>query len=433
VDVVTVDGGQTKPEMQTLMEAVVSPSNMRAAYRRVKQNRGAAGLDGVTTEALGEKLRLHWPVIKEKLLAGTYLPQAVRRVEIPKPQGGVRALGIPTVMDRLIQQALNQVLQPVFEPGFSDSSFGFRPQRNALQAIERAQAYVAEGKTWVVDWDLEAFFDRVNHDILMSRVARKVEDKRVLKLIRRYLEAGVMEGGVASPREEGTPQGGPLSPLLSNILLTDLDQEIEKRGLSFCRYADDCNVYVKTQASGERVMAGLTQFLEKRLKLKVNTAKSAVAKTSQRKFLGYTLSAHAPKSRIATPSLHRLTAKLKGLFRQGRGRSLLATIAALNPVLRGWMGYFRLTQSRTPLEKLDVWIRRRLRCIIWRQWKHPQTRIQALIGLGLDEIRAWKSANNGRGPWWNSGALHMRHACPNAYFSQLGLLSLVTLCFQRRS
>ena len=433
MDVVTVDGGQTKPEMQTLMEAVVTPSNMRAAYRRVKQNRGAAGVDGVTTEDLGEKLRQHWPVIKEKLLTGTYIPQSVRRVEIPKPQGGVRALGIPTVMDRLIQQALNQVLQPVFEPGFSDSSFGFRPQRSALQAIEWAQAYVAEGKTWVVDLDLEAFFDRVNHDILMSRVARKVEDKRVLKLIRRYLEAGVMEGGVVSLREEGTPQGGPLSPLLSNILLTDLDQEIEKRGLSFCRYADDCNVYVKTQASGERVMAGLTQFLEKRLKLKVNTTKSAVAKTSQRKFLGYTLSAHAPQIRIATPSLHRMTAKLKVLFRQGRGRNLLAIIAALNPVLRGWMGYFRLTQSRTPLEKLDVWIRRRLRCILWRQWKRPRTRIQALIGLGLDEVRAWKSANNGRRPWWNAGALHMRHACPNAFFSRLGLLSLVALCLQPRS
>jgi RNA-directed DNA polymerase len=238
---------------------------------------------------------------------------------------------------------------------------------------------------------------------------------------------------VVSPREEGTPQGGPLSPLLSNILLTDLDQEIEKRGLSFCRYADDCNVYVKTQASGERVMAGLTQFLEKRLKLKVNTAKSAVAKTSQRKFLGYTLSAHAPHIRIATPSLHRMTAKLKVLFRQGRGRSLLATIATLNPVLRGWMGYFRLTQSRTPLEKLDVWIRRRLRCILWRQWKHPRSRALALMGLGLDEVRAWKSAYNGRGPWWNSGALHMRQACSNGFISKLGLLSLVTLCFQRRS
>jgi len=254
-DVGTVDGGQTKPDVQEkLMEAIVSKANMGAAYRRVKKNGGAAGVDGMTTEALAEHLRQHWPVIREKLLAGTYIPQAVRRVEIPKPNGGVRVLGIPTVMDRLIQQAMNQVLQPVFEPGFSDASFGFRPQRSAQQAIERAHAYVAEGKVWVVDLDLdlEAFFDRVNHDILMSRVARQVEDKRVLKLIRRYLEAGMMEGGLESPRREGTPQGGPLSPLLSNVLLTDLDQEIEKRGLSHCRYADDCNVYVKTQKSGER-------------------------------------------------------------------------------------------------------------------------------------------------------------------------------------
>jgi RNA-directed DNA polymerase len=273
VDVVAVDEGQTKPEVQRLMEAVVAKANMSAAYKRVKKNQGAAGVDGMTTEALGDHLRRHWPVIKEKLLAGTYIAQSVRRVEIPKPSGGIRALGIPTAMDRLIQQALNQVLQPVFEPGFSDSSYGFRPQRSALQAIEQAQAYVAEGKTWVVDLDLESFFDRVNHDILMSRVARKIEDKRVLKLIRRYLEAGVMDGGVVSPREEGTPQGGPLSPLLSNILLTDLDREIEKRGLCFCRYADDCNVYVKSQKSGERVMVGLTDFLEKRLKLKVNAAK----------------------------------------------------------------------------------------------------------------------------------------------------------------
>lgn len=431
VDVAAVDEGQTKPEVQRLMEAVVAKANMSAAYKRVKQNQGAPGVDGMTTEAFGNHLRQHWPVIKEKLLAGTYLPQSVRRVEIPKPSGGTRALGIPTVMDRLIQQALNQVLQPVFEPGFSDSSFGFRPKRSALQAVEKAQASVAEGKVWVVDLDLESFFDRVNHDILMSRVARKIEDKRVLKLIRRYLEAGVMDGGVVSPREEGTPQGGPLSPLLSNILLTDLDREIEKRGLSFCRYADDCNVYVRTQKSGERVMAGLTDFLEKRLKLKVNVAKSAVAKTSQRKFLGYTLSAHKPEIRIAKPSLKRLTVQLKLIFRKGRGRSLANTIAVLNPVLRGWMGYFRLTRSRTPLATLDGWIRRCLRSILWRQWKRPRFRGRALLRYGLEPERAWKSANNGRGPWWNAGASHMNQAFPKAFFDRLGLLSLVELCFSR--
>lgn len=427
-----MDGGQTKPEVQSLMEAVVETANVRAAYRRVKKNAGAAGVDGMTTEALSDHLRQHWPVIREKLLAGTYIPQGVRRVEIPKPQGGVRVLGIPTVMDRLIQQALNQVLQGIFDPGFSDSSFGFRPQRSAHQAIEKAHAYVAEGKTWVVDLDLENFFDRVNHDILMSRVARGIEDKRVLKLIRRYLEAGMMEGGLVSPKVEGTPQGGPLSPLLSNILLTDLDREIEKRGLSFCRYADDCNVYVKTQKSGERVMAGLTAFLEKRLKLKVNTAKSAVAKSSTRKFLGYSLSAHTPHIRIATPSLRRLTDKLKVLFRMARGRSLAHTIAVLNPVLRGWMAYFRLTQSHTPLVLMDQWIRRRLRCILWRQWKRRSRRVQALIAGGLDAARARKSASNGRGPWWNSGASHMNHAYPNAFFRHLGLLSLLALRFPRR-
>ena len=431
VDAVAVTIVQTKPEAQRLMEAVVSEANMRTAYRRVRCNRGAAGVDGMTVDELREHLRRHWQAIKEKLLVGRYIPQPVKRVEIPKPQGGMRGLGIPTVTDRLIQQALNQVLQGIFEPGLSASSYGFRPQRSALQAVEQAQRYVAEGKVWVVDIDLEAFFDRVNHDILMSRVARQVEDKRVLKLIRRYLQAGTMAGGTVSPRAEGTPQGGPLSPLLSNILLTDLDREIEKRGLSFCRYADDCNVYVKTQTSGERVMAGLTRFLERKLKLKVNPTKSAVAKSSQRKFLGYTISAHTPQIRIAAPSLKRFKIKLKGLFRIARGCSLARTIGTLNPVLRGWINYYQLTRSRRPLEALDQWIRRRLRAILWRQWKRTSGKARGLIRLGIDETRAWTSAGNGRGPWWNANAMHMRHACPSAYFERLGLLSLVTLRFPR--
>src|SRR6516225_298497 len=300
------------------------------------------------------------------------MPSSLRKVEIPNPPGGVRTLVIPTDLDRLFQQALHQVLQPLFEPEFSESSYGFRPGRSAQQAGEAARRYVAEGKRWVVDLDLEKFFDRVNHDVLMSRVARQVKDKRVLKLIRRYLEAGMMEGGVTSARTEGTPQGGPLSPLLSNILLTDLDRELGKRGHSFCRYADDCNVYVRTQRSGQRVMAGITAFLEQRLKLKVNAEKSAVARPWQRKFLGYSVTWHKkPKLKIAPSSRQRFAEKIRQTLRSARGQSLRQVIDQLNPVLRGWVSYFRLTEERGVLEELDGWIRRRLRTLLWRQWKRP--------------------------------------------------------------
>src|SRR2546426_2275820 len=352
----SVDVGRTKPEAPRLMEAVVERSNMLCAYERVVKNEGAPGVDGLTVAELKPWLKAHWAKVRQALLAGDYMPAAVRTVEIPKPQGGVRTLGIPTVVDRLIQQALHQVLQPLFDPEFSESSYGFRPGRNAHQAVEAARSYVAEGKRWVVDLDLEKFFDRVNHDVLMARVARRVKDKRVLKLIRRYLEAGLMEGGVVSARTEGTPQGGPLSPLLANSLLTDLDRELEKRGHRFCRYADDCNIYVRSQRSGQRVMTAITAFLERRLKLKVNAAKSAVARPWQRKFLGYSMTWHRqPKLKIAATSRERFAEKIRQTLRAARGRSLRRVIERLNPQLRGWVAYFQLIEVKGVLEELDGW------------------------------------------------------------------------------
>ena len=418
--------GQTKPEAPRLMEAVVERSNMQCAYERVVANEGAPGVDGLTVAELKPWLQAHWAKVRQALLAGEYMPQAVRKVEIPKPQGGVRTLGIPTVVDRLIQQALHQVMQPLFEPEFSQSSYGFRPGRNAQQAVEAARSYVAEGKRWVVDLDLEKFFDRVNHDVLMARVARKVEDKRVLKLIRRYLEAGLMEGGVASARTEGTPQGGPMSPLLSNILLTDLDRELEKRGHRFCRYADDCNIYVGSEQSGQRVMAAITAFLERRLKLKVNADKSAVARPWQRKFLGYSMTWHRkPKLRIAEPSRKRFAEKVRKTLRAGRGRSLTRVIEDLNPLLRGWVSYFRLAEVKGVLDELDGWLRHKLRTLLWRRWKRNHTRARNLIRAGLSEARAWQSATNGRGPWWNGDASHMNEAYPKSWFARMGLVSLL--------
>jgi group II intron reverse transcriptase/maturase len=318
------------------------------------------------------------------------------------------------------------VLQPIFEASFSASSYGFMPGRNAHQAVKAAQQYVSEGRRYVVDIDLEKFFDQVNHDILMGKIAQKVGDKRVLKLIRRYLEAGMMAQGVISPRQEGTPQGGPLSPLLSNILLTELDQELERRGHKFCRYADDCNIYVHSQAAGDRLKAKLSGFLAQRLKLKVNEAKSAVARPWQRKFLGYSMTWHkAPRLRIAEQSLQRLTTRMRELLEGTRGRNLLRTIIELNPVLRGWAAYFKLTECKGSLEKFDGWIRRRLRCILWRQWKRPATRKRNLMKAGLSKERAWRSASNGRGPWWNSGASHMNAAFRKGYFDRLGLVSVL--------
>lgn len=338
------------------MEVVVERNNLWRAYEWVMRNKGAAGVDGLTLADFKAWLQQHWPAVREALLKGEYMPMAVRKVEIPKPNGGVRLLGIPTVLDRLIQQALLQVLQPQFEPGFSEHSYGFRPGRNAWQAVMPAQSYVREGRRWVVDVDLEKFFDRVNRDILMSRVARKVRDERVLKLIRRYLEAGLMDGGVVSARMEGTPQGGPLSPLLSNILLTDLDHELERRGHRFCRYADDCNIYVGSKQAGQRVMDAMTCYLERQLKLKVNKDKSAVARPWERKFLGYSFTWHKQgRLKIAETSLKRLKDKVREIVVGNVFRNLTTTIHELNPVLRGWMSYFRLTEAKGVLEGLDEW------------------------------------------------------------------------------
>lgn len=418
------------PEFPRLMEAVVERENMMAAYTAVMRNKGAPGVDEMTVELLMPHLRLHWLQIKEKLLADTYRPQPVRCVEIPKPGGkGMRLLGIPTVVDRLIQQAVHQVLSPVFDGEFSASSFGFRPGRSAHQAVQQARRYVAEGRRWVVDLDLEKFFDRVNHDILMSRVACKVKDKRVLRLIRRYLQAGMMNNGLETVRTEGTPQGGPLSPLLSNILLDDLDKELEHRGHSFCRYADDSNIYVRSRQAGERVMASVTQFLEGNLKLRINREKSAVARPWERKFLGYSMTFHKnPRLKVAPENIARFRQKIRKEVHEGRGRNLGEWIKEkLTPIVRGWGNYFRLSGVKQVFEELDAWLRRRLRVILWRQWKRPFTRAKALMKRGLDEVRAWKSAQNGRGAWWNSGASHMNEAFPKRFFDDLGLVSLLEL------
>lgn len=413
-------------EPDTLMERVLAPANLRRAYQRVVSNKGAPGADGMTVADLAGYVKQYWPTLKARLLAGEYHPQPVRAVEIPKPQGGTRQLGIPSVVDRLIQQALLQQLTPIFDPLFSDYSYGFRPGRSAHQAVEMARAHVAAGRRWCVELDLEKFFDRVDHDTLMARLQRRIEDKRVLRLIRRYLEAGVMSGGVVSPRQEGTPQGGPLSPLLSNILLDELDRELERRCHRFVRYADDANIYMRSPRAGERVIDSVERFLNHRLKLTVNRKKSRVARAWKCVYLGYGMSWHQqPRLRVATMSLGRVRARLSELLRGVRGHRMADTIGRINPVLRGWAGYFKLSQSKRPLEELDGWVRHKLRCVIWRQWKWPSTRARNLMRLGLSEERAFKSAFNGRGPWWNSGARHMNQALPKKLWDQLGLVSIL--------
>jgi RNA-directed DNA polymerase len=409
------------------MEEVLRRENLMAAYKRVVSNGGAGGVDGRSVDDLKHQIRTDWPRIREQLLSATYVPSPVRKVEIPKPGGGgVRMLGIPTVMDRMIQQALQQVLTLTFDPTFSEDSYGFRPGRSTHQAVSRGKEHVEAGHRWVVDLDLAKFFDKVQHDVLMSRVARRVEDKRVLCVIGRYLRAGIMEDGVVSPRAEGTPQGGPLSPLLSNVLLDDLDKELERRGHRFVRYADDFQVYVKSKAAGERVMASLERFLEKRLRLKVNREKSAVDRPWKRKFLGYrSTTDRKPRLRPAPQSVRRLKLKLKELFRRARGWSLARTIGELNPVLRGWGNYYGLSTVKGVFEELDQWIRRRLRLLLWRQWKRPRTRAKKLRKRGLEKGRANMAAYNSFGPWWNAGASHMNQAVPIKTFDQMGLVSLL--------
>jgi group II intron reverse transcriptase/maturase len=386
------------------------------------------------TEDLRPYLREHWARIRTEILAGTYQPMPVRRVEIPKPDGGIRLLGIPTCLDRLIQQALSQVLTPIFEPGFSESSFGFRPGRSAKQAINQARAYIQEGYTWVVDMDLAQFFDRVNHDVLMARVARKVQDKRVLRLIRLYLESGVMIGGVKVRTEEGTPQGGPLSPLLANILLDDLDKELEKRGHRFARYADDCNIYVRSKRAGERVMQSVKDFVENRLKLKVNEAKSAVDRPWKRKFLGFSFYKNKGEVRIrlAPKTVKRFKAKIRTLTSRTRSMSMKERIRQLNDYLKGWMGYFGLAQTRSVFTELEEWIRRRLRQVLWKQWKWPATRRRELRRLGLKEQAAREIAGTRKGYWRTAATPQLHQALGIAYWKNQGLVSLVDLFDRKR-
>lgn len=415
------------PPHERLLEQVVERENLTAAWKQVARNKGAAGVDGRDIAETLAFLQEHWSELRRQILDGTYRPYPVLRVEIPKPGGGMRKLGIPTVVDRLIQQAITQVLTPIFDPGFSESSYGFRPGRSAHDAVHQALRYQQEGRQWVVDMDLQQFFDEVNHDLLMARVGRKVKDKRLKRLINAYLKAGVMGPDGLHPMEKGTPQGGPLSPLLSNILLDDLDKELERRGHCFCRYADDCNIYVRTRRSGERVMESTTRYIEGVLRLKVNRKKSAVARPWKRKFLGFTfIKVHgAMRVHIPESSLEKLSNRVKALFHMGRGWNVARFIQrALNPFLRGWLNYFRPGVSKRILKSLDFWIRRRLRCLIWRQWKRPRTRIRKLLSLGCPEELA-RTGHTRRGPWWCAGTPALKQTLNPAYFRQLGLFGLL--------
>lgn len=410
---------------QGLMDAVVAADNMRQALKRVRANKGSPGVDGMTVGELPGYLKGAWPHLQQELLGGTYKPQPVKRVEIPKPAGGVRELGIPTVVDRLIQQALLQVLTPLYDPTFSPHSYGFRPGKSAHEAALAARDMVASGKGWVVDLDLEKFFDRVNHDILMSRLARRIDDKRVLRIIRRYLQAGVMLNGVVLDRAEGTPQGGPLSPLLANILLDELDKELERRGHAFCRYADDCNIYVHSQRAGERVMASVTQFLETRLKLRVNQAKSTVARPFERKFLGFrVIKQKAVRLSIAPQSLKRAKDTIRRITRRNRGVSLARVVEELGRYTDGWVGYFWITRSPSVFQGLDEWVRRRLRCYQWKQWKTPRHRARELLKMGIGRYLAWGVACNGAGPWRIAGCPAMTQCLTNARLGEMGFHSL---------
>lgn len=405
-----------------LMEEVCERENCRQAFKRVKANKGSPGIDGMTVEELPGHLKEHWPALREQLLAGTYKPQAVKRVEIPKPDGGVRKLGIPTVLDRMVQQAVMQVLQRRWDPEFSEHSHGFRPGRSAHQAVAKAQKYVAEGRRWVVDLDLEKFFDRVNHDKLMAAVARRVADKRMLKLVRAFLTASVMENGLVGPVDEGTPQGGPLSPLLSNLVLDELDRELERRKHCFVRYADDCNIYVRSQRAGERVKRSISGFITRRLKLKVNEAKSAVARPTERKFLGFSISnAEEPKRRIAAQALLRFKRKVRELTGRTRGIGIERMTKELSSYLRGWKSYFGFCQTPSVLERLDQWTRHRLRSVIWKQWKRGRPRFARLRAHGVSDALAAKTAGSAHGPWRIANSPAMGIAFPIAYFDSLGL------------
>jgi len=417
--------GMSEAGGESVWERVLERKNLVRALKRVEANGGAPGVDGMTVEALRPYLKAHWLELRAALDAGTYRPSPVRRVEIAKPDGGVRLLGIPRVMDRFIQQAMAQVMTPLFEPVFSPHSYGFRPGRRAHDAVEAAQGYIREGYTWVVDIDLEKFFDRVNHDMLMARVARVVKDRQVLKLIRRYLQSGVMVNGVVMETEEGTPQGGPLSPLLANIMLDDLDKELERRGHRLVRYADDCNIYVKTERAGQRVMSSMRQFLEKKLKLKVNEKKSAVARAGQRKFLGFSFFRRKGEVliRIADRTLQRLREKLRQLTRRTRSGRLEEIIQRVNEYSRGWMGYFRLADTPSVFVELDGWLRRRLRQLLWKRWKRGKTRWRELVSLGVPRDLAALGAT-GTSPWHMAATPVLHTALSTAFWKAQGVCTL---------
>lgn len=413
------------------IEGVVDGYNIQEAMKAVIRNKGAPGVDGVTTEEIKGVLEKLWPKIKQDILDGKYRPSPVKRVEIPKPDGsGVRKLGIPTVMDRIIQQAIYQEIVLTFEVTFSESSYGFRQGRKAQQAILKAQEYIREGCEWVVDIDLEKFFDKVNHDILMARVARKVKDKKILLLIRRYLQAGVLENGLIQSIEEGTPQGGPLSPLLSNIMLDDFDKELEKRNLRFARYADDCNIYIKTEIAGHRVMKSAIKFLTTKLKLKVNEQKSAVAQPWNRKFLGFTFTSGKEPGRIAVHEsrVKRLKDKIRGLTSKMRGGRVSDSIRRhIMPITRGWVNYFGIAEMRSIFISLDGWIRRKIRGILWRQWKKPRTRRRQLTALGLSQQSAKKWAYCSKGPWRMAKTQGMHKALSNKVIESMGYIPMINL------
>jgi RNA-directed DNA polymerase len=419
----TAKRGTESPAIgEQLMEEVCERENCKQALARVKANKGSAGLDGMTVQQLPEHLKQHWPVIREQLLSGTYKPQPVKRVEIPKPDGGIRKLGIPTVLDRLIQQAVMQVLQRKWDRTFSEHSYGFRPGRSAHQAVEQAQKYIAEGYRWVVDLDLEKFFDRVNHDRLMAKIAERVGDKRMLKLIRAFLTAGVLEERLVNPVDEGTPQGGPLSPLLSNIVLDEFDRELEQRGLRFARYADDSNIYVRSKRAGERVMESVTRFIATKLKLKVNQQKSMVARPWERKFLGFSFTRTVmPKRRIAPKAVDRFKGRIREPTSRTRGVSMERMAEELTRYLRGWLGYFGKCETPSVLEGLEQWFRRRVRSVIWKQWKRGSVRFAELRKRGVGKDLAAQTAGSAHGPWRLANSPALGIALPNAYFDSLGI------------
>jgi len=409
-----------------LLEEVLERNNMLLALKRVISNKGSYGVDGMKTDELREHIKKHWTTVKAKILEGKYNPSPVRRVEIPKPDGGIRLLGIPTVQDRLIQQAIAQVLSKIYEPLFSENSFGFRPRRGAKDAITKSKQYINQGNKWVVDMDLEKFFDKVNHDILMNKLEKKIQDKKLLSLIRKYLKSGILINGVSVASEEGTPQGGPLSPLLANIMLDGLDKELEKRGHKFCRYADDNNVYVKSKRAGLRVMKFMTNIIENKLKLKVNKDKSSVDFVSKRKFLGFSFyfSKSGAEIRIHEKSIKRFKEKVKFYTNRNKGVSMEYRLPKLNQIIRGWINYYGIANARGKLVELDKWIRRRLRACIWKQWKKISTKERNLVKLGIDKYKAWQYANTRKGYWRISNSPILSKSLNNKYLESLGFISL---------